>query len=158
MRFPLHITTDSIKHQVRNALKGNRRFPLVLMLEPLYACNLACLGCALERHTGEIEDRLPLGKCFEALEESGAPVVSICGGEPTIYPELKELVEGIIRRKRHIYLCTNALLLDTRVYGKIPPHMWLTLNIHLDGMRRTDDQVCDRQGVFDKAIAMIKEG
>jgi hopanoid biosynthesis associated radical SAM protein HpnH len=158
MRFPLHITTDSIKHQVRNALKGNRRFPLVLMLEPLYACNLACLGCALERHTGEIEDRLPLGKCFGALEESGAPVVSICGGEPTIYPELKELVEGIIRRKRHIYLCTNALLLDTRVYGKIPPHKRLTLNIHLDGMRRTHDLVCDRQGVFDKAIAMIKEG
>ena len=158
MRFPLHITTDSIKHQVRNALKGNRRFPLVLMLEPLYTCNLACLGCALERHTGEIEDRLPLGKCFEALEKSGAPVVSICGGEPTIYPELKALVEGIIRRKRHIYLCTNAVLLDTRVYGKIPPHKRLTLNIHLDGMRRTHDQVCDRQGVFDKAIAMIKEG
>ena len=158
MRFPLHITTDSIKHQVRNALKGNRRFPLVLMLEPLYACNLACLGCALERHTGEIEDRLPLGKCFEALEKSGAPVVSICGGEPTIYPELKELVEGIVRRKRHIYLCTNALLLDTRVYGRIPPNKRLTLNIHLDGMRRTHDQVCDREGVFNKAIAMIKEG
>jgi len=158
MRFPLHITTDSIKHQVRNALKGNRRFPLVLMLEPLYTCNLACLGCALERHTGEIEDRLPLVKCFEALEKSGAPVVSICGGEPTIYPELKELVEGIIQKKRHIYLCTNALLLDSRVYGKIPPHKRLTLNIHLDGMRRTHDEVCDRLGVFDKAIAMVKEG
>jgi hopanoid biosynthesis associated radical SAM protein HpnH len=128
------------------------------MLEPLYTCNLACLGCALERHTGEIEDRLPLEKCFEALEKSGAPVVSICGGEPTIYPELKELVEGIIKRKRHIYLCTNALLLDTRVYGKISPHKRLTLNIHLDGMRRTHDEVCDRQGVFDKAIAMIREG
>jgi hopanoid biosynthesis associated radical SAM protein HpnH len=158
MRFPLHITTDSIRHQLRNAFKGNRRFPLVLMLEPLYTCNLACLGCAPERHTGEIEDRLPLEKCFEALEKSEAPVVSICGGEPTIYPELKELVEGIIRRKRHIYLCTNALLLDSRVYGKIPPHKRLTLNIHLDGMRRTHDEVCARQGVFDKAIAMIKEG
>lgn len=158
MRFPFHITTDSIKHQVRNALKGKRRFPLVLMLEPLYTCNLACLGCALERHTGEIEDRLPLEKCFEALEKSGAPVVSICGGEPTIYPELKGLVDGIIKRKRHIYLCTNALLLDSRVYGKIPPHKRLTLNIHLDGMRRTHDEVCDRQGVFDKAIEMIKEG
>ena len=158
MRFPLHITTDSIKHQLRNAWKGNRRFPLVLMLEPLYTCNLACVGCALERHSGDIADRLPLEKCFEALEKSGAPVVSICGGEPTIYPELKELVEGIIKQKRHIYLCTNALLLDSRVYGKVSPHKRLTLNIHLDGMRRTHDQVCDHRGVFDKAIAMIKEG
>ncbi len=158
MRFPLHITTDSIKHQVRNALKGNRRFPMVLMLESLYTCNLACLGCSTERHTGKLEDRLSLQDCLEAVDKTGAPVVSLCGGEPTLYPELKELVEGIIARKRHIYLCTNALLLDSRVYGKIDPHKRLTLNIHLDGMTATHDLVCDRKGVFDKALAMIKEG
>lgn len=158
MRFPLHITTGAIQHQVTNALKGHKRYPMVLMLEPLYTCNLACLGCATERHTGRLEDRLPVEKCLQALEDCGAPIVSICGGEPTIYPELKELIEAIIARKRHIYLCTNALLLDSKVYGQIPPHKRLTINIHLDGTRKTHDLVCDRHGVFDKATAMIKEG
>ena len=158
MRFPLHITTDMIKHQIRHGLKGNKRYPFVLMLEPLYTCNLACLGCSVERHTGKIEDRLTLEECLKAADDSGAQVVSICGGEPTIYPELKELVEGIIARKRHIYLCTNGLLLDRTVYGQITPHNRLTINIHLDGLRRTHDQVCDREGVFDKAFDMIKEG
>lgn len=158
MRFPIHIMTDSIRHQIHHAREGRSRYPMVLMLEPLYTCNLACLGCALERHTGKVEDRLPLEKCLQAVEETGAPIVSLCGGEPTIYPELKELIEGIIERKRHIYLCTNALLLDGKVYGKIAPHKRLTINVHLDGMRHTHDLVCDREGVFDKAIAMIREG
>ena len=140
MRFPLHITTDAIGHQVRNGLKGVTRYPMVLMLEPLYTCNLACLGCAIERHTGRLEDRMPLEDCLQAVEETRAPIVSLCGGEPTIYPELKELVEGIISRKRHIYLCTNALLLDTKVFGKIAPHKRLTLNIHLDGMQWRDGE------------------
>ncbi|HWQ70510.1 MAG TPA: adenosyl-hopene transferase HpnH [Patescibacteria group bacterium] len=158
MRFPLHITTDMMKHQIRHGLKGNTRYPFVLMLEPLYTCNLACLGCSVERHTGRIEDRLTLEECLKAADDSGAPVVSLCGGEPTIYPELKGLVDGIIARKRHVYLCTNGLLLDRTVYGQIAPHNRLTINIHLDGLKRTHDQVCDREGVFDKALAMIKEG
>lgn len=158
MRMPFHITTDMIKHQVRNAWRGNKRYPFVLMLEPLYTCNLACLGCAVERHTGKLKDRLSVEKCLQAVDESGAPGVSICGGEPTVYPELAELVEGIIARKRHIYLCTNALLLDKKVFGKIPPHKRLTLNIHLDGLEKTHDHVCAREGVFEKAIEMIREG
>jgi hopanoid biosynthesis associated radical SAM protein HpnH len=158
MRFPLHITTDMIKHQVRQEVKGRRRYPFVLMLEPLYTCNLACLGCSIERHTGKLEDRLTVEECLKAVDDCGAPAVSICGGEPTIYPELQELTEAIIARKRHIYLCTNALLLDRTVYGKIAPHKRLTINVHLDGMKTTHDHVCDRDGVFDKALAMIKEG
>lgn len=158
MRFPLHMTTDMITHQMKNALKGRRRYPLVLMLEPLYTCNLACLGCALERHTGKLEDRLTPEQCLKAMDNCGAPFVSICGGEPTIYPELKELIEGLIVKKRHIYLCTNGLLLDKKVYGRIPPHTRLTINVHLDGLKKTHDCVCDQDGVFDKAIAMIKEG
>ena len=158
MRFPIHITTDMIQHQFRNAVRGNRRYPFVLMLEPLYTCNLACLGCATERHTGRIQDRLPLESCLEAVETSQAPVVSICGGEPTIYPELPQLVAGIIERRRHIYLCTNALLLDRKVYGVIPPHKRLMINVHLDGMRETHDRVCDAAGTFDRAIEMIREG
>jgi hopanoid biosynthesis associated radical SAM protein HpnH len=158
MRFPLHVTTDTIRHQIRNGLKGNRRYPFVLMLEPLYTCNLACIGCATERHTGKLADRLPLEACLEAAEISEAPVVSICGGEPTLYPELPRLVAGLIARKRHIYLCTNALLLEEKVYGTIEPHKRLMINVHLDGMRETHDRVCARDGVFDKAVAMIKRG
>ena len=157
MRFPTHITTDMVKHQVKNAIAGNKRYPFVLMLEPLYTCNLACIGCAVERHTGKLKDRLPVEMCLEAVEQTGAPVVSICGGEPTVYPELDELIEGIIDRNRHIYLCTNALLLDETVFGKIAPHKRLTINVHLDGMRETHDYVCAREGVFDKAIEMIIE-
>ncbi|HVT19484.1 MAG TPA: adenosyl-hopene transferase HpnH [Thermoanaerobaculia bacterium] len=158
MRFPLHITTDMIRHQVRNARAGKKRYPYVLMLEPLYTCNLACLGCAIERHTGKLKDRLPVEACLRAVEESGAPAVSICGGEPTVYPELPELIAGVIARRRHIYLCTNALLLDTKVFGVVPPHKRLTVNVHLDGLRETHDKVCAREGVFDKAVAMIREG
>jgi hopanoid biosynthesis associated radical SAM protein HpnH len=157
MRFPLHITTDMVRLQVKNALQGNKRFPFVMMLEPLWTCNLACLGCSVERHTGELKDRLPVDVCLKALDDCGAGAVSLCGGEPTVYPELKELIDGIIARRKHIYLCTNALLLDKRVFGKIEPHKRITINVHLDGMRETHDYVVDREGVFDKAIAMMRE-
>ena len=158
MRFPIHLTAGTIVHQTKNALRGRERYPFVLMLEPLYTCNLACIGCAVERHTGKLADRLMLEKCLEAVERSEAPIVSLCGGEPTIYPELPELVAELIRRKRHIYLCTNGLLLDTKVYGVIPPNKRLMLNVHLDGMRDTHDRVCAKEGVFDRAIEMIREG
>ncbi len=133
MRFPLHITTDQVGYQIRKAVAGQTRYPLVLMLEPLYTCNLACVGCSTERHTGKLADRLPLETCLRAVAECGAPTVSLCGGEPTLYPELPELVAGIIGRKR------------------------LTINVHLDGMRETHDKVCAREGVFDKAIEMIRQ-
>jgi hopanoid biosynthesis associated radical SAM protein HpnH len=156
VRFPLHITTDMLWHQVKHGLRGHRRFPFVLMLEPLYACNLACVGCSTERHTGKLADRLPLETCLRAVEECGAPTVSICGGEPTLYPELPGLIGGLIARRKHVYLCTNALLLDKKVFGVIPPHKRLTINVHLDGMRDTHDRICAREGVFDTAIAMIR--
>ena len=127
------------------------------MLEPLHTCNLACLGCSPERYSGDLKDRLSLAQCLEAVDEAGAPVVSICGGEPTIYPELPELVDAIIARKRHIYLCTNGLLLD-RFYKQGQPHKRLSINVHLDGMRATHDFITDRPGTFDRAIEMIKEG
>jgi len=158
MRFPIHITTDSILYQASNIIKGRKRYPMVLMLEPLYTCNLACMGCAIERHTGKLRDRLPLEQCLQAVEDAETPIVSICGGEPTIYPELQALIEGIIQRKRHIYLCTNALLLDKKVYGVIAPNKRLTINVHLDGLRETHDMVCRREGTYKKAIEMIREG
>src|SRR5262245_46598220 len=157
MRHPLAMTADMVRTSVRNAARGNRRYPFVLMLEPLYTCNLACLGCAKERHTGKLKDRLPVEVCLQAVDESDAPTVSICGGEPTLYPELPELIAGIIERRRHIYLCTNALLLDEKVFGKIPPHKRLTVNVHLDGLEETHDYVCAKDGVYTKALEMIRE-
>ena len=157
MRFPLHIATDLMTWQVKNWWRGQRRYPYVLMLEPLHTCNLACIGCSPERYNGELKDRLSLAQCLEAVDECGAPVVSICGGEPTIYPELVELVEGLIARRRHVYLCTNGILLD-RFYRAGRPHKRLSINVHLDGMRETHDFVVARPGVFDRAVEMINEG
>jgi hopanoid biosynthesis associated radical SAM protein HpnH len=145
------------RHRSRMERAGYTRYPTVLMLEPLYTCNLACIGCAVERHTGKLKDRMSLETCFKAVEDCGAPIVNICGGEPTLYPELKELIEGLIARNKYIILCTNALKLDTRVFHVIPPSPHLFLMIHLDGMQETHDYVCNRKGVFEKAVAMVKE-
>lgn len=157
MRFPLGMSWATMRYTLQQRRAGRERYPSVLMLEPLYICNLACLGCAVERHTGRLSDRLPLEKCLQAADDCGAPIVSICGGEPTIYPELPELVQGLIERGRYIFLCTNALLLDQKVFGVIPPHKQLFINVHLDGLQETHDLVCNRYGVYEKALEMIRE-
>jgi len=157
VRFPAHIATDMLRWQAKNWLKGNQRYPVVLMLEPLHTCNLACIGCSPERYNGDLKDRLPLDECLRAVDEAGTPVVSVCGGEPTIYPELVPLLDGIIARRRHVYLCTNGILLD-RFYAKGRPHPRLSINVHLDGLAATHDAVVNRDGVFERAIAMIKRG
>jgi len=110
-----------------------------------------------ERYTGDLKDRLPLSKCFAAVDECGAPVVSVCGGEPTVYPRSSSWWRASSARKKHVIMCTNAILLD-RFYKKARPHKRLSINVHLDGMQKTHDYVVDRTGVFDKAVAMIKEG
>jgi hopanoid biosynthesis associated radical SAM protein HpnH len=157
VRFPVHIATDMMKHQFKNWMRGNARYPFVLMLEPLHTCNLSCLGCSPERWNGDLKDRLTVDECLEAVDEADTPVVSICGGEPTVYPELAPLVDQIIARKKHIYLCTNGILLD-RFFKKGRPHKRLSINVHLDGMEKTHDYITDRPGTFSKAIEMIREG
>ncbi len=158
MRYPLGFTLAQASHRAKMARAGRTRYPSVLMLEPLYTCNLSCLGCSTERYSGKLSDRMPVEQCFQAAETCGAPIVNICGGEPLLYPELPELVAGLIARRKHLLLCTNALLLDKKLFGKIAPDPRLLLMIHLDGMRETHDHVCKRAGVFDKAVAMIREG
>ena len=141
---------------VSQRLQGKKRFPLVLMLEPLFRCNLACQGCGKIQHPTEIlKQNLSPEDCFRAVEECGAPVVSIPGGEPLLHPQIDQIVSGLVARKKFVYLCTNAILLEKSL-DKFKPSPYLTFSIHLDGPREHHDKCVDRQGIFDKAIAGIK--
>jgi len=144
------------KYLITQKLKGNKRYPLVLMLEPLFRCNLACSGCGKIQHPVEIlKQNLTPEQCFKAAEECGAPVVSIPGGEPLLHPQIDEIVKGLIKRRKFIYLCTNGILLEKSL-EKFTPSPYLTFMIHLDGMREWHDKCVDRKGVFDTAIKAIK--
>ena len=138
-------------------IRREKRYPLVLMLEPLFRCNLACAGCGKIDYPDEILDkRLSYEECMAAIDECGAPVVSIAGGEPLIHNDMSRIVEGFINKKKFVYLCTNALLLERHMDDYAPSH-YLTFSIHLDGNReRHDTSVC-RNGVFDKCIEVIKQ-
>jgi hopanoid biosynthesis associated radical SAM protein HpnH len=141
---------------MRNHPMLRRRFPLVLMLEPLHACNLTCTGCGrIREYESTITERIPLEKCLSAVEECGAPIVSICGGEPMMYPQLAELVEGTLARGRHIYLCTNGMFIASRLQ-QFHPDPRFFFNVHLDGLRETHDVAVEREGVFDAAIEGIR--
>lgn len=144
------------KYLISQRLKGNKKYPLVLMLEPLFRCNLACSGCGKIQHPTEIlKQNLSPEQCFKAVEECGAPVVSIPGGEPLLHPQIDEIVQGLIKRRKFIYLCTNGILLEKSL-DKFTPSPYLTFMIHLDGMREWHDQCVDRKGVFDTAVKAIK--
>ncbi len=137
-------------------LKGVERYPLVLMLEPLFRCNLACAGCGKIQFPRHILDmRLGVDDCLAAAEECGAPIVSIPGGEPLIHPEIGEIVAGLVAQKRFVYLCTNALLLEKKI-EKFTPSPYLTFSIHLDGLREVHDASVCQEGVFDRAVRAIR--
>ena len=137
-------------------IKGNKQYPLVLMLEPLFRCNLACAGCGKIDYPEEILDkRLSYADCMDAVDECGAPIVSIAGGEPLIHKDMARIVRGYIHRKKFVYLCTNALLLDRRM-DDYEPSPYLTFSIHLDGTTaRHDASVC-RDGVYEKCVEAIQ--
>ncbi|OKH49355.1 hopanoid biosynthesis associated radical SAM protein HpnH [Calothrix sp. HK-06] len=144
------------KYLVAQRIKGRKRFPLVLMLEPLFRCNLACSGCGKIQHPAEIlKQNLTPEQCFAAVEECGAPVVSIPGGEPLLHPQIDEIVRGLVARKKFIYLCTNGILLEKSL-DKFTPSPYLTFSVHLDGMRDLHDKCVDRKGVFDTAVKAIR--
>jgi hopanoid biosynthesis associated radical SAM protein HpnH len=137
-------------------LMGVDRFPLVMMLEPLHACNLTCTGCGrIREYRSTITQKLSVDQCLAAAEECGAPVVSICGGEPTIYPELDVLVRELLARKRHIYLCTHGMFIRRRLHEFTPSSRFF-FNVHLDGLEATHDMCVERPGVFREAIQAIK--
>ena len=157
MSVPLIQQYRVAKYIIGRKLQRQKRYPLVLMLEPLFRCNLACAGCGKIDYPEEIlNKRLGYQECMDAIDECGTPIVSIAGGEPLIHKEMPQIVNGFINKKKFVYLCTNALLLDRRM-DDYSPSPYLTFSIHLDGNReRHDTSVC-LDGVFDKCIDVIKK-
>ena len=156
MAVPLKQVMRVGAYVVRQHLAGRKRYPLVLMLEPLFRCNLACSGCGKIDYPDEIlNQRLSVKDALDAVDECGAPVVAIAGGEPLLHKELPEIVRGILARKKFVYLCTNALLLEKKL-DQYEPHPYFSWDIHLDGDRETHDAAVDQQGVFDRAVKAIK--
>jgi len=156
MSIPFRQQVRVASYVLSQKLRSVKRYPLVLMLEPLFRCNLACAGCGKIDYPEEILDkRLSVAECLAAVDECGAPIVSIPGGEPLIHKEMPEIVAGIIRRKKFVYLCSNALLLDKRIRDYVPSP-YFAFSIHLDGLRERHDASVCRKGVFDKAVKAIK--
>jgi hopanoid biosynthesis associated radical SAM protein HpnH len=157
MSIPLRQSLAILMYVLKQRLRGVERYPLVLMLEPLFRCNLACAGCGKIDYPEEILDRrLSLAECMAAIDECEAPVVSIAGGEPLIHKDMPQIVRGFIERKKFVYLCTNALLLARRMED-YTPSPYLTFSVHLDGDRVWHDQSVCRSGVFDEAITAIQK-
>ena len=141
---------------LRQKLRGVKRYPLVLMLEPLFRCNLACAGCGKIQFPADILRRnMTPEECFEAVDECGAPMVSIPGGEPLLHPDIHEIVEGLVERKKYVYLCTNAILLEQHL-DEFTPSKYLTFSVHLDGPRDVHDRAVCRDGIFDVAVSAIR--
>lgn len=156
MRFPLSLTTTMVGYIAKKKIARTPKFPLVLMLEPLHACNLTCTGCGrIREYESTIKQKLSVAECLAAVDECGAPIVSICGGEPMIYPEIGKLVRSILQRRKHIYLCTNGMFIEKKIH-EFKPTSRFFFNVHLDGLRETHDRCVERDGVFDAAVAGIK--
>src|SRR5581483_9913710 len=156
MRFPLSMTTSMVGYIAKKRLSGQKRFPLVLMLEPLHACNLTCTGCGrIREYESTIKQKLTVAECVGAVDECGAPTVSICGGEPLIYPEIGRLAREILQRRKHIILCSNGMFIAKRL-REFKPTSRFFFNVHLDGLRETHDKAVEREGVFDAAVEGIQ--
>jgi hopanoid biosynthesis associated radical SAM protein HpnH len=155
--MPLRQSLRVGRYLLAQKLRGRHKYPLLLELEPLFACNLKCAGCGKIQHPAEtLKRRMPVDQAVAAVEECGAPMVSIAGGEPLLHPEIGALVEELVRRKKYVFLCTNALLLPGKL-DRFRPSRYLALAVHIDGLRdRHDASVC-RPGVFDAAVDAIRE-
>jgi len=141
---------------MKQHLAGRKRYPLVLMLEPLFRCNLACAGCGKIDYPDEIlNQRISVKDALEAVDECGAPVVAIAGGEPLLHKELPQIVAEILKRKKFVYLCTNALLLEKKL-DQYKPHPYFSWDVHLDGDREMHDHAVSQEGVYDRAVKAIK--
>jgi hopanoid biosynthesis associated radical SAM protein HpnH len=157
VRFPPVLYTTMIKYLLKQYISGNKRFPIVLMLEPTLRCNLDCIGCGrIAEYNANPTLDLTVEECLESVEECGAPVISVCGGEPLVYKPVDKLIRALIERKKYVYLCTNGMFLP-RYWERIPPHPRLALSIHLDGMEAGHDWAVDRPGTFREVSEVIDE-
>jgi hopanoid biosynthesis associated radical SAM protein HpnH len=153
---PWSQTFAVLRYILRQRLRGVQRYPLVLMLEPLFRCNLACGGCGKIQYPAAVLRRqLTPEQCWQAAEECGAPIVSIPGGEPLLHPSIDQIVAGLVRQKRFVYLCTNALLLEASL-DRFTPSRYLAFSVHLDGPRPVHDRAVAREGTYDTAVRAIR--
>src|SRR5256714_3862879 len=157
MPVPVSQIWTVTSYVLRQKLAGRKQYPLVLMLEPLFRCNLACAGCGKIQYPAHIlkKDLTP-EECFRAVEECGAPMVSIPGGEPLMHPQIGDIIEGLVARRKYIYLCTNALLLKEKIH-LFKPSKYLTFSVHLDGQREEHDLAVCREGGYDIAVDAVRE-
>jgi len=148
--------TSMSAYIMRKGLSGAKKFPLTMMLEPLHTCNLTCTGCGrIREYKSTINEMLTVEQCLKAVDECGAPIVSICGGEPLMYPEIGKLTSEILARKKHIYLCTNGIFIRKKLKDFKPTSRFF-FNVHLDGLEKTHDICVERDGVFREAVEGIK--
>ena len=143
-------------YMFKQRVKGVKKFPLIVELEPLFACNLACAGCGKIQHPASVlKQRMPVEQAVGAIMEAGAPMVSIAGGEPLMHPQIDEIVRQLLAKKKFVYLCTNALLLEKHMH-KFKPSPYFSWVVHIDGLQERHDEAVCKDGVFDKAVAAIK--
>jgi hopanoid biosynthesis associated radical SAM protein HpnH len=156
MGVPVSQILTVARYVLGKTLRGEKRYPLVLMLEPLFRCNLACAGCGKIQYPADIlKKNLTPEQCFRAVDECDAPMVSIPGGEPLLHPQMDVIVEGLVARKKYVYLCTNALLLEKQL-SRFKPSKYLSFSVHVDGPREEHDVAVCREGVFDVAVRAIR--
>ncbi|MGQ0633157.1 MAG: adenosyl-hopene transferase HpnH [Planctomycetaceae bacterium] len=156
MGVPLSQMWTVATYVLGQKLRGVERYPVVLMLEPLFRCNLACAGCGKIQYPADILRRnLSPEQCFRAVDDCGAPIVSIPGGEPLLHPQIDEIVAGLVARRKYVYLCTNALLLEKHLH-RFTPSKYLSFSVHMDGPREEHDQAVCREGTYDVALRAIK--
>jgi len=157
MTIPLFKEAKIGLYVLKQKLSGRERYPLVLMLEPLFRCNLACVGCGkIDYPDAILNQRLSTQECLDAVDECGAPMVAIPGGEPLIHRDIGDIVKGIVARKKFVSLCTNALLLEKKLH-LFEPSPYLFFSVHLDGLKDHHDKSVSQSGVFDVAVAAIKK-
>ncbi len=157
MSVPFSQMMTVATYVIRQKLAGRKRYPLVLMLEPLFRCNLACAGCGKIQYPAQIlRKNLSVEACLRAVEECGAPIVSIPGGEPLMYPDIGRLVAELVKGRKYVYLCTNAILLKEKLDLFIPSKH-LSFSVHMDGLREEHDEAVCRDGVYDQAVEGIRE-
>jgi len=157
MGVPVSQMWTVASYVLRQKISGRKRYPLVLMLEPLFRCNLACAGCGKIQYPAHVlKKNLTPEQCFKAAEECGAPMVSIPGGEPLLHPQIDQIVAGLVQRKKYVYMCTNALLLKEKI-DLFKPSKYLTFSVHMDGQKEHHDFSVCREGGFDIALEGIRE-